>query len=92
MRSAGFIERNAGIWGARQDVANRVEFVVQQTIEAVVSVCEVAGPIRIDLGFDEFVIDVLVTYDGAPLEFPTQPRRMRRSPRRIPVTCAWRVI
>jgi xanthine permease XanP len=70
---AGFIERNAGIWGARRDVANRVEFAVQQTIEAVVSIGEIAGPIRLDLGFDEFVIDVLVTYDGAPLEFPMQP-------------------
>jgi NCS2 family nucleobase:cation symporter-2 len=68
-----FIERNAGIWGARRDVANRVEFAVQQTIEAVVSIGEVAGPIRFGLGFDEFVIDVLVTYDGAPLEFPMQP-------------------
>ena len=70
---AGFIERNAGIWGARRDVANRVEFAVQQTIEAIVSIGEVASPIRLDLGFDEFVIDVLVTYDGPPLEFPLQP-------------------
>jgi NCS2 family nucleobase:cation symporter-2 len=70
---AGFIERNAGIWGARRDVVSRVEFAVQQTIEAIVSVCKVEEPIRFDLGFDEFVIDVLVTYDGAPLEFPTQP-------------------
>ncbi|HKD76181.1 MAG TPA: solute carrier family 23 protein, partial [Ktedonobacterales bacterium] len=67
---AGFIERNAGIWGARRDVATRVEFAVQQTIEAVASVCEVVGPIGLTVGFDEFVIDVLVTYDGTLLEFP----------------------
>jgi NCS2 family nucleobase:cation symporter-2 len=30
-----FVERNAGIWGARRDVINRLEFAVQQTIEAV---------------------------------------------------------
>jgi hypothetical protein len=29
--------------------------------------------IRIDISYDEFVINVVVTYDGAPLEFPTQP-------------------
>ena len=28
-----FIERNAGIWGARRDVINRIEFAVQQTDE-----------------------------------------------------------
>jgi hypothetical protein len=28
---AGFIEHHAGVWGARRDVASRVEFAVQQT-------------------------------------------------------------
>jgi xanthine permease XanP len=68
-----FIERNAGIWGARRDVINRVEFAVQQMIDAVIAFCDARGPIRIDISYDEFVIDVVVTYDGAPLEFPTQP-------------------
>jgi NCS2 family nucleobase:cation symporter-2 len=68
-----FIERNAGIWGARRDVINRVEFAVQQMIDAVIAFCDARGPIRIDISYDEFVINVVVTYDGAPLEFPTQP-------------------
>jgi NCS2 family nucleobase:cation symporter-2 len=67
---AGFIERNAGIWGARRDLATRVEFAVQQTIEAIVSVCAVEKPIKLDVSYDEFVIDAVVTYDGAPMEFP----------------------
>lgn len=71
-----FIERNAGIWGARRDVINRVEFAVQQTIEAVVAFCGARGPIRLDISFDEFVIEVVVAYDGTPLEFPTQPPTM----------------
>jgi xanthine permease XanP len=68
-----FIERNAGIWGARRDIINRVEFAVQQTIEAVIAFCEVKGPIRLDISYDEFVIDAGVTYVGVPLEFPTKP-------------------
>jgi xanthine permease XanP len=68
-----FIERNAGIWGARRDVINRVEFAVQQMIDAVIAFCDARGPIRVDISYDEFVIDVVVTYDGAPLEFPAQP-------------------
>ena len=31
------------------------------------------GPISLDISYDEFVIDAVVTYAGAPLEFPTQP-------------------
>jgi xanthine permease XanP len=68
-----FIERHAGIWGARRDVINRVEFAVQQTIDAVIAACDPSGPIRLDISYDEFVIDVVVIYDGAPLEFPAQP-------------------
>src|SRR5262249_7415139 len=67
-----FIERNAGVWGARRDVINRVEFTVQQTIEAVISPCDAQGSGRLDISYDEFIIDASVTYVGTPLEFPTQ--------------------
>jgi xanthine permease XanP len=69
---SNFIERNAGMWGARRDVINRVEFAVQQTLEAVIGSCDAKGPIRLEVSYDEFVIEVVVTYDGAMLEFPTQ--------------------
>jgi xanthine permease XanP len=68
-----FIERNAGVWGARRDVISRVEFAVQQAVEAVIDACEVKGPIKLEVSYDEFVIDAVVTYVGASLEFPTQP-------------------
>jgi xanthine permease XanP len=67
------IERSAAAWGARRDVTPRLEFAVQQTVEAIVAFCEPAGPIRLAIAFDEFVIDAVITYEGAPLEFPTQP-------------------
>ncbi len=70
---ANVIERNAGIWGARRDVVNRVQFAVQQTIEAIIAFCAARGPIRLYISYDEFVIDAVLAYDGAPLEFPTQP-------------------
>jgi xanthine permease XanP len=68
-----FIERNAGIWGARRDVISKVEFALQQTVEAIIDACDVRGPIELEVRYDEFVIDAIVTYVGAPLEFPTQP-------------------
>jgi xanthine permease XanP len=70
---SNFIERNAGIWGARRDVIDRIEFAVQQTIDAVIAFCSPKGPIRLDISYDEFVIDAVVSYGGAPMEFPTQP-------------------
>ena len=65
---ANFVERNAAIWGARRDVVARVEFAVQQAVEAVVEHCQVRGPIAVEVGYDEFDIDVTLNYPGDPLE------------------------
>lgn len=67
-----FIERCAGVWGARRDVTNRVEFAVQQSLEAIIAYCDAKGPIKIELSFDEFVIGADITYDGKSMEFPTE--------------------
>ncbi len=69
---ANFVERNAAIWGARRDVISRVEFAVQQAAEAVVEHCQPSGPIAVENGYDEFDIDVTLTYRGAPLELTGQ--------------------
>ena len=63
-----FVERNAAIWGARRDVVARVEFAVQQAAEAIVEYCQVKGTISIEIGYDEFDIDVTLTYPGDVLE------------------------
>ena len=63
-----FVERNAAIWGARRDVVSRVEFVVQQAVEAIIEHCQVTGPIAFEIGYDEFDIDVALSYAGVPLD------------------------
>jgi xanthine permease XanP len=68
-----FIERSAGAWGARRDVTNRLEFAVQQTLEAIIAYCGAKGAIKLNLSFDEFVINAEIMYDGKPMEFPVQP-------------------
>jgi xanthine permease XanP len=65
---ANFVERNAAIWGARRDVITRVEFSVQQAVEAIAEHCRVNGAIAVEIGYDEFDIDVTLTYPGDPLE------------------------
>ena len=69
---ANFVERNAAIWGARRDVVTRVEFAVQQAAEAIVEHCQPNGPIAVEIGYDEFDIDVTMTYTGRPLELTGQ--------------------
>lgn len=71
-----FIERAAGAWGARRDVTNRLEFAVQQTVEAALEFGNLGGPIKVEISYDEFVIDAVLTYIGLPLQFPeTAPSR-----------------
>jgi len=65
-----FIEDNAGAWGARRDVTNRLQFAVQQTVEAVIEFAQVGGPIRVNISYDEFKIEAEVRYSGLPLQFP----------------------
>ncbi len=65
-----FIERAAGGWGARRDVATRVEWAVQQALEALIHHAEVRGAIGLELSFDEFDIDARLVYAGQALEVP----------------------
>ena len=44
---------------------------MQQTIEAVIAFCDAHGAIRLEVSYDEFVIEAVVTYAGTPLAFPT---------------------
>jgi len=59
-------------WGARADVMVRVAFGIKQAIETIREHCDPQGPIAIEAQFDEFNLDVRITYRGAPLEFPDQ--------------------
>jgi xanthine permease XanP len=63
-----FIERNCATWGARRDVTTRVEFAVQQAVEAIVEYAAVVRRIHCEISYDEFDIDVALTYMGKPLD------------------------
>jgi xanthine permease XanP len=59
-------------WGARPDVMVRVSFGTNQAIEAIRENCEPKGPIVIEAHFDEFNLNVKISYQGVPLELPDQ--------------------
>lgn len=69
-----FFAARGAAWGARSEVIRRAAFGVHQLVEAVVENCWREGPLAIEARFDEFNLDVELTYRGELLEFPlTRP-------------------
>jgi NCS2 family nucleobase:cation symporter-2 len=67
-----FFESAGREWGARPDVMLRVAFGINQAVETVREHCDPQGPIQVEAHFDEFNLDVKITYKGEPLELPDQ--------------------
>ena len=65
-----FMEANGASWGARRDVIERATFNLTQSIETISESCEPQGPLEVAASFDEFNLDVRVSYSGPPLELP----------------------
>ena len=65
-----FFTQRGKAWGARPDIIRRVIFGVTQLAEAVIENCNPAGPLVIDATFDEYNLEVHVSYEGDLLELP----------------------
>jgi xanthine permease XanP len=65
-----FFEAAGREWGARPDVMVRVAFGINQAVETVREHCDPQGPIVVEAHFDEFNLDIKLTYRGEPLELP----------------------
>lgn len=65
-----FMETQGAAWGARRDVVDRANFSLAQSIETIVEACAPAGALEVEATFDEFNLDLRVSYDGPPLELP----------------------
>ncbi len=66
-----FLEQSAA-WGARLDVAKRASFGVVQLVDAVAENCWKTGTMAVRASFDEFNMDIAVSYPGERIEFPEQ--------------------
>jgi NCS2 family nucleobase:cation symporter-2 len=77
-----FFATQTALWGARPDVASRATFGAIQLIDSVVEDFWIGGALLITLTFDEFNLDVRLTYRGEMPEFPEQrptPEQIRES-------------
>jgi xanthine permease XanP len=59
-------------WGGSPEAVVGVVFGINQAIEAIREHCEPQGPITIEAHFDEFNLDVRISYRGEALEFPDE--------------------
>jgi len=65
-----FLRTHGAAWGARPEIITRAVFAVHQLIEAVAENCWRSGPLTLEASFDEFNLDVRLSYGGELLEFP----------------------
>jgi len=63
-----FLDRQGAAWGARPDVVARAIFGINQSVEIVAEHGNVRGPIAVSASFDEFNLDVELSYDGDLVE------------------------
>lgn len=69
-----YMDARGAAWGARPDVIQRAGFALAELIESLVRSCEATGRIRVVSRFNEFRVDVQVTYHGVLMPFPaTRP-------------------
>lgn len=65
-----FLDANGAAWGARHDVIERAKFNLVQSIETLASSGVASGPLDIEASFDEFNLDLRVSYEGEQLDLP----------------------
>lgn len=65
-----FMQTHGATWGARRDVIDRARFNLLQSIELLADSGVTKGALHVAASFDEFSLDVGVSYDGVPLELP----------------------
>jgi len=62
-----FMERQGGLWGARQEVIHKAASALSEAMEAVIMLNGADTPVEIKARFDEFKLDVSLSFPGTPL-------------------------
>lgn len=65
-----FLRAHGAAWAARPDVIARAIFAANQLVEAVTQSFWKSGPLALQASFDEFNLDLRLSYTGEPPEFP----------------------
>lgn len=65
-----FLDAHGATWGARRDVIDRAKFNLAQSLEVILDSCDPQGAVDVGASFDEFNLDLRVSYVGPPIELP----------------------
>ena len=68
-----FLESNGATWGARQQVIHEAKHILRELLEALYMHGKTEGPVHIEAQFDEFNLNINVSYKGELMEFPASP-------------------
>ena len=63
-RLAQFLEESGEAWGARREVIHRMLFSLEELLQLLEAEKLALGRIKLDISFEEFNMEALVTYDG----------------------------
>ena len=65
-----FMEHQGSLWGAFRDVVDRAASVINEFLESVTQAGLSKESLKIHVTFDEFNLDVYISYKGLPIMFP----------------------
>lgn len=69
-----FMQRQGALWGAMPDVIARAASAINEALESAASAPIATSPLLVEATFDEFNLDVGITYTGTAMAFPaTRP-------------------
>lgn len=65
-----FLENQGATWGARPAVIEEAKHVLRELVEALFMYKKTSGPVQVEALFDEYNLNIHVTYEGKAMEFP----------------------
>jgi xanthine permease XanP len=66
------MQKNGATWGARPDVTNKAASALAEVVESVLWSGLTKGPVRAEARFDEFNLDLSISYEGDVLDLSPQ--------------------
>lgn len=67
-----FMDAQGAAWGARPEVIRNAARALNEFVEMGVLRDGVKGSVRVEVDFDEFNLDLRISYDGPAVEFPSE--------------------
>ena len=64
------MQSQGAVWGMRQEIIYRATSAVNEVMESLSSLCRVDGKVQARVSFDEFNLDIVLSYRGELMTFP----------------------